>query len=104
MARPVNSGTVVDLTGTAVDFDAPATHPTTDSEEIVSFASSGFFNMFADDLRVEGHAVRPTRHDTQEDVESDDESVASGRSGASEEGLRSLDASDLLEAWKIKAM
>ena len=125
------SDTVVDLTGTAVDSQAPATHLLTDSEGIDSIASSGFLNMFAEDLQEGNAAVPPTKVDTQEDVESDDESVASGRSGVSEfhdsgvesdaeateepfslsvelgtpvfrEGLVSLDAIDLAEVWKIR--
>ena len=130
--RSVSSDAVVDLTGTAVDSDAVARHLLTDSEGTESIASSGFLNMFAEDLQLGDSAVRPTRVDTQEDVESDDESVASGRSGVSEfhlsgvaesdvevteeppslsvelgtpvfrEGLESLDAIDLAEVWKIR--
>ena len=55
------SGTVVDPTSTMVD-SVPETHVMTDSDGSESGASSGFLNMFARDLDVEGRHPFSTIH------------------------------------------
>ena len=121
---------MVDLTSAVVDSDVPATHTMTDSDGTESVAGSGLLNMFAWDLHAEAIF---TRIDTSEENSgSDDESVASSRTGASEVhqhsvsefeqevepqfptpviplgaqalrgGLQSLNKIDLLQVWKVR--
>ena len=110
---------VVDLTNTEVESHVPA-HLLTDVDGTESAASSGFLNMFERDVDVEAF---PTRMDTPNNNENDDESV-SFQTRASEihevsdseqeeakfnlatrivsVGLQNLDMIDLVEVWNVR--
>ena len=117
---------MVEPANTVVDSEILQTHRLTESDGTESFASSGFLNMFGRDLERASVSVRA---DTEQDVMDDDESLVSGRSGASDvsggglyeeaqeeeptptvqlgtqtlrRGLESLDEVNLSEVWKIR--
>ena len=125
----VESDRMVELANTVDDSEILEAHRLTESDGTESIASSGFLNMFGRDLERASVSVRA---DTERDVMDDDESLVSGRSGASHvsggglseeaqeeepedptptvqlgtqtlrRGLESLDEVNLSEVWKIR--
>ena len=77
----VDSDRMVEPANTVVDSEILQTHRLTESDGTESIASSGFLNMFGRDLERASVVVRA---DTEQDVMDDDESLVSGRSGASD--------------------
>ena len=77
----VDGDRMVEPGNTVVDSEIFQTHRLTESDGTESIASSGFLNMFCRDLERASVSVRA---DTVQDVVDDDESLVSGRSGASD--------------------